>query len=59
MTGFLPSLTRDVRDLLERGQIVQARRALYVLLDRFRTHESEETKLILDLEDLARKPATD
>jgi hemerythrin len=43
----------DLRQLVDRGEIGAARRALFVLLDRFRTHESEERKLIRELETLA------
>jgi iron-sulfur cluster repair protein YtfE (RIC family) len=45
-----------LRALVENGEIGPARRALFVLLDRFRTHETEERKLILELEALADKP---
>jgi iron-sulfur cluster repair protein YtfE (RIC family) len=47
---------RSLRGLVENGEIGPARRALLVLLDRFRTHETEERKLILELEALADKP---
>jgi hypothetical protein len=47
----------DVRELVGNGQIAAGSRALFVMLDCVRTHESEETKLILDLEDLAGESA--
>ncbi|MBM4336196.1 MAG: hemerythrin domain-containing protein [Deltaproteobacteria bacterium] len=37
-------------DLIERGETLKACRVLAVLLDRFRTHEIEDARLIADLE---------
>ena len=38
-----------LRDLVANGEIAPARRGLAVLLDRFRTHEAEEAKLVGEL----------
>ena len=43
----------DLRELVENGDLRAARAALYVLLERFRAHELEETKLVARLEALA------
>jgi hypothetical protein len=40
----------NLRDLVERGQVGAARRILALLLERFHTHESEEARLIAELE---------
>jgi hypothetical protein len=40
----------NLRDLVERGQVGAARRILALLLERFRTHETEEARLIAELE---------
>ncbi len=40
----------DVHHLIERAEFGPARRALAVLLDRFRSHEAAEAKLLRDLE---------
>jgi iron-sulfur cluster repair protein YtfE (RIC family) len=40
----------NLRDLVERGEVSAARRILALLLDRFRTHEREEARLIAELE---------
>ena len=45
-------LVDGLADLVERGQLAGARRALELLLERFRAHESEEVRLIEDLEAL-------
>jgi hypothetical protein len=43
----------DLRLLVDDGDMRGARAALEVLLERFRAHEAEETKLIVRLEQLA------
>ncbi len=43
----------DLRELVEQRDFASARRSLSVLLDRFKAHEKEEGKLILDLENIA------
>lgn len=42
----------QVRELIGEGQLVPARRALHLLLERFRTHEADETRLIEALEEI-------
>jgi iron-sulfur cluster repair protein YtfE (RIC family) len=39
-----------LREVVERGEIAAARRALAMVLDLFRRHEGEEAKLIAELE---------
>ena len=41
---------QSLRDLIEQGETLKACRVLAVLLDRFRTHEIEDARLIADLE---------
>ena len=41
---------QSLRDLIEQGDALKACRVLAVLLDRFRTHEIEDARLIADLE---------
>jgi iron-sulfur cluster repair protein YtfE (RIC family) len=40
----------SLREVVERGEIAAARRALAMVLDLFRRHEGEEAKLIAELE---------
>ncbi len=48
----ITALLDELRDLVECGELAEARRALAKLLDRFRDHEIQEAKLIEDLEAL-------